>query len=153
MSSQDDVLDVVIVDDTPDIRMLTRMALELDSGIRVVAEAGNGREGIAVVASHQPDVVVLDMAMPVMDGLEALPHIRSASPATRVLVVSGFDSVTMATSAVDAGADGYLQKGASPLDLVDRVKQLAALPRSPRGAGEGRAQPAPTAVTGDGRTP
>ncbi len=153
VSAEDDVLNVVIVDDTPDIRMLTRMALELDSDIRVVAEAENGREGIEVVASHQPDVVVLDMAMPVMDGLEALPHIRRASPATRVLVVSGFDSVTLATSALDAGADGYLQKGASPLDLLDRVKELAALPRSARAVGEGPPEPAPAAVTRDDRTP
>ncbi len=148
VSAVNGVLTVVIVDDTPDIRMLTRMALELDGGIRVVAEAENGREGIEVVAAHRPDVVVLDMAMPVMDGLEALPHIKRASPATRVLVVSGFDTVTLATSARDAGADGYLQKGASPFDLVDRVKEMAALP--PRVApGDGTPPP----LTPADRTP
>ncbi len=149
VSAVDDVVSVVIVDDTPDIRMLTRLALELDSAIRVVAEAENGREGIEVVASHQPDVVVLDMAMPVMDGLEALPHIKRACPATRVLVVSGFDSLTMSTSAMDAGGDGYLQKGASPLVLLGRVKELAALPRTGRARGEAAAEP----LTQDGRTP
>ena len=149
VSAVNGVLTVVIVDDTPDIRMLTRMALELDGGIRVVAEAENGREGIEVVASHRPDVVVLDMAMPVMDGLEALPHIKRASPATRVLVVSGFDTTTLASSALDAGADGYLQKGASPFDLVDQVKKLAALP--PRVAPDGGTPPPP--LTPDDRTP
>jgi DNA-binding NarL/FixJ family response regulator len=119
----------VVVDDTPDIRMLIRMALEMDGGVRVVGEAENGRQGIEVVASHQPDVVVLDMAMPVMDGLEALPHIKRASPDTRVLVVSGFDNATMSASAVEAGADAYLQKGVPPALLLQRVRELAALPR------------------------
>ena len=121
-----DVLTVVVVDDTPDIRMLTRMALELDGGIQVVAEAGDGREGIDVVETHQPDVVVLDMSMPVMDGLEALPHIKRACPTARVLVVSGFDHSTVAASATEAGADGYLQKGASPLALLEQVRELGA---------------------------
>jgi DNA-binding NarL/FixJ family response regulator len=125
-----EALTAVIVDDTPDIRMLTRMALEMDSGVRVVAEAENGQEGIDVVRTHQPDVVILDMAMPVMDGLEALPHIREACPTARVLVVSGFDNATMSASAAEAGADGYLQKGAPPATLLDRVRQLAAGPRS-----------------------
>ena len=118
------VVTAVIVDDTPDIRMLTRMALEMDGGIRVVAEAENGQEGIDVVASYQPDVVILDMAMPVMDGLEALPHIKRVSPGTRVLVVSGFDTGTMSDSVAEAGADGYLQKGVPPATLLERVLQV-----------------------------
>jgi DNA-binding NarL/FixJ family response regulator len=121
-------LTAVIVDDTPDIRLLTRMALEMDGGIRVVGEAANGLEGIDVVTVQQPDVVILDMAMPVMDGLEALPHMKRASPTSRVLVVSGFDTVTMSASATEAGADGYLQKGAPPAVLLERVRELAALP-------------------------
>ena len=123
------VVTVVVVDDTPDLRMLTRMALELDSGVRVVGEAENGREGIEVVDLHQPDVVVLDMAMPIMDGLEALPHLRRVCPSARVLVVSAFDSGTVSASAVDAGADGYVQKGVSPLDLLEQVRALAAMTR------------------------
>ena len=120
------VITAVVVDDTPDIRLLTRMALEMDSGLRVVAEAENGREGIDVVQCHQPDVVILDMAMPVMDGLEALPHIKRACPTASVLVVSGFDPGTVLTSALEAGADGYLQKGASPAALVERVREVVA---------------------------
>jgi DNA-binding NarL/FixJ family response regulator len=127
------VVTAVVVDDTPDIRMLTRLALELDGGIRVVAEAQNGREGIDVVEHHQPDVVVLDMAMPVMDGLEALPHMQRVSPGTRFLVVSGFDDATMAASVVEAGADGYLQKGAPPATLLERVREIATLPAGQTG--------------------
>ena len=117
-------LTAVIVDYTPDIRMLTRMATEMDGGILVVAEAENGQEGIDVVAAHQPDVVILDMAMPVMDGLEALPHIKRVSPRSRVLVVSGFDTGRMSDSAAEAGADGYLQKGAPPAALLERVHEV-----------------------------
>jgi DNA-binding NarL/FixJ family response regulator len=127
VAPESEVVAAVIVDDTPDIRMLTRMALEMDSGVRVVGEAENGREGIDVVGIHQPDVVILDMAMPVMDGLEALPHIRRACPTARVLVVSGFDHASMSASATEAGADAYLQKGAPPAALLECVRQLAAL--------------------------
>jgi len=123
--SDTSVITVVVVDDTPDIRLLTRMALEMDSGIQVVGEAENGLDGIEVVSAYQPDVVVLDMAMPVMDGLEALPHMKNASPTTRVLVVSGFDPGTVLASALEAGADGYLQKGASPAMLLERVRRVA----------------------------
>jgi DNA-binding NarL/FixJ family response regulator len=127
--ASDTVLTAVIVDDTPDIRMLTRLALEMDGGVRVVGEAENGRDGIDVVQRHQPDVVVLDMAMPVMDGLEALPHIKRACPTARVLVVSGFDDATVARSAAEVGADDFLQKGAPPAVLLERVHALAARPR------------------------
>ncbi len=126
----DTVLTAVIVDDTPDIRMLTRLALEMDNRVRVVGEAENGRAGIDVVERHQPDVVVLDMAMPVMDGLEALPHIKRACPTARVLVVSGFDDATVAKSAAEVGADGFLQKGAPPAVLLERVHALAVLPHT-----------------------
>jgi DNA-binding NarL/FixJ family response regulator len=128
-AASDTVLTAVVVDDTPDIRMLTRLALEMDSSVRVVGEAENGRDGIDVVERHQPDVVVLDMAMPVMDGLEALPHIKRACPTARVLVVSGFDDATVARSATEVGADGFLQKGAPPAVLLERVREIAALPR------------------------
>jgi DNA-binding NarL/FixJ family response regulator len=129
--SNTELLTAVIVDDTPDIRMLTRMALEMDGAITVVAEAENGLQGIDVVAAHQPDVVLLDMAMPVMDGLEALPHIKQASPRTRVLVVSGFDTGTMLDSAAEAGADGYVQKGLPPAALLERVREVAARRAAP----------------------
>ena len=104
---------VAIVDDTPDVRLLVRMSLELDPDIEVVAEAADGRAAIDIAARHHPEVMLLDLAMPVMDGMQALPHVVSASPDTAVVVLSGFGAATMAAEALAAGARGYVQKGVS----------------------------------------
>src|SRR5689334_8239527 len=76
---------VAIVDDTEDLRFLLRHALER-GGMEVVAEAGNGAEGIDVARETQPDVVLLDLAMPVLDGREALPRIRREAPTARIII-------------------------------------------------------------------
>jgi signal transduction histidine kinase len=89
-----------------------------------VGEAGDGREGVDLAAELQPDVVLVDLAMPVMDGLEALPLIRKACPQTRVVVLSGFEADAMAQRALDAGADGYLQKGLPVSEILDYVRRL-----------------------------
>src|SRR3954451_21046943 len=117
----------VVVDDTPDIRMLLTLTLEMDGDIKVVGEAGDGREGVDMAAELQPDVVLIDLAMPVMDGLEALPLIRKACPQTRVVVLSGFEADAMAQRALDAGADGYLQKGLPVSEILDYVRRLIGL--------------------------
>ena len=75
---------VVLCDDTRDIRLLLSLALELAGGFEVVGEAADGSEAIAQVTAHQPDVVLLDLAMPVLDGLQALPHIRERAPGSLV---------------------------------------------------------------------
>lgn len=113
MTEPDRGVRVALVDDTPDFRLLLRMALESFEGYSVVAEADNGAEGIEVVRRHQPDVALLDLAMPVMDGLEALPLMRLAAPGTRFVVLSGFEDARMREAALSAGAVAYLQKGAS----------------------------------------
>src|SRR3954469_22720156 len=117
----------VVVDDTPDIRMLLTLTLEMDGDIKVVGEAGDGREGVDMATELQPDVVLIDLAMQVMDGLEALPLIRKACPQTRVLVLSGFEADAMAQRALDAGADGYLQKGLPVSEILDYVRRLTGL--------------------------
>src|SRR4051794_18638642 len=125
------LLRAVVVDDTSDIRLLLRMALEKDGEIKVVAEAANGREGIEAASAWHPDLVLLDLAMPVMDGLEALPSIRHACPGATIVVLSGFDAATLAEPALAAGADGYVQKGLSVDEIVARVLELAARNASP----------------------
>lgn len=102
---------VLVVDDVRDLRMLLRMALEHDGSFQVVAEAADGVQAIEQARAHQPDLVVLDLSMPVLDGLEALPGILEAAPAARVVVLSGFESARMRDHALAAGAVAYLEKG------------------------------------------
>ncbi|GAA4670646.1 sensor histidine kinase [Nocardioides nanhaiensis] len=114
---------VVLVDDTADLRELMRMALTR-GGYDVVGEAGDGRQGIEVCAAQQPDLVLLDLAMPVMDGIEALPGIRRRCPTARIVVLSGFGADQMAARAVAAGADGYVQKGAPIRSMLAYLQQV-----------------------------
>lgn len=115
----------VIIDDTPDLRQLLRLALGR-GGFEVVAEAGDGRHGIDVVRETRPDLILLDLSMPVMDGLEALPPIRRLVPRATIVVLSGFGATQMSERAVAAGADGYVQKGTSLTSILDRVRELVA---------------------------
>jgi signal transduction histidine kinase len=122
---------VVIIDDTEDLRDLLRLALSR-GGMEVVREAGDGLAGIEAVRVGQPDVVLLDLSMPVMDGLEALPHLRALVPSAKIIVLSGFGANAMAERAIAIGADGYLQKGMSLGRILDRVREITAT-RSPDG--------------------
>ncbi|MCU1600274.1 MAG: response regulator receiver sensor signal transduction histidine kinase [Frankiales bacterium] len=114
---------VVLVDDTPSLRMLTRLALE-DTGFEVVGEAGDGLAGVNLVKQLEPDLVLLDLAMPVMDGLEALPLMRKVVPSVRVVIISGFDRKAMEEQVLEAGADGYVQKGTPPDVLLANLRRL-----------------------------
>jgi DNA-binding NarL/FixJ family response regulator len=114
---------VVLVDDTPSLRMLTRLLLD-GTGFEVIGEAGDGLAGVNLVKQLQPDLVLLDLAMPVMDGLEALPLMRAAVPTLRVVIISGFDRRAMESQVLDAGADGYLQKGTPPDVLIEHLHRL-----------------------------
>jgi DNA-binding NarL/FixJ family response regulator len=143
-------LRTLLVDDVEDIRALVRLLMEQDGRFDVVAEGADGAEAIALAREHRPDVVVLDLAMPVMDGLTALPALRQELPNARVVVLSGFPADQMGPVAEDAGAVGYLEKGrnvqtlagdiydlAVVLDLVEHVLQ-AELPAEARSASRAR---------------
>lgn len=111
---------VLIVDDSEDIRTLVRLFLERKDGFEVAGEAGTGRDAIKLATELQPDLVLLDLAMPEMDGLEALPHILVASPEARVIVLSGFDQ-RVGNQALAAGAAKFVQKGGGMKELMRAI--------------------------------
>ena len=115
---------VVLVDDTVEIRRLLRMTLEFDGRFSVIDEAGDGVEAIKAASEQQPDAVVLDLAMPVMDGLQAIPQIRRESPGTKILVLSGFDAGQMSSEAISRGADAYIEKGGDLAMLASKLHDL-----------------------------
>lgn len=117
---------IVLVDDDPDLRQLFGMILRLEADFEVVGEAGDGKSAIATAADQQPDLVLLDLQMPVMDGLEALPLIRQSAPDATVVVLSGFPSEAMAVNALAAGAAAYVSKGLALSDLVAKLRQVMA---------------------------
>ena len=117
---------MLVVDDADDLRRLMRDRLERADGYTVVGEAADGVAAVELARELQPDLVLLDLAMPRMDGLEALPLIREAVPDVRVVVFSGFNQKTLAEKAMRAGADRYVVKGGSLrtlISLLDRVLQ------------------------------
>jgi CheY-like chemotaxis protein/PAS domain-containing protein len=117
-------LRVVVADDAADLRVLLRLTLTHLGGVDVVGEAEDGRQAVAAVARLRPDVLLLDLSMPVMDGLEAIPLVREASPDTKILVLSGFDADRMAPAALDAGAHGYLEKGRPVEEIALALSEL-----------------------------
>lgn len=118
---------VLLADDTPDIRALLRLVLSRQDDFEVVAEASDGSEAIDMARRHHPDVVLLDLAMPVMDGLEAIPGVRQAVPDCKIVVLSGFNADQMAAEAMSAGADAYIEKGTPPMRLVSELRRICGL--------------------------
>jgi DNA-binding NarL/FixJ family response regulator len=119
------VVHVYLCDDVPELRQLLRIILEEDPQLLVVGEAGDAEVGIEEIAELQPNIVLLDLSMPGMDGLEALPLIRRAAPGTAVIVFSGFTEARMASLVLEHGADRYIEKG-EPLERVrEAVRELA----------------------------
>ena len=123
---------VLLADDVPEIRELLRIAVERDGRFEVVGEAGDGREAIALAEELSPDIVLLDLAMPTMDGLQAIPQVRAQiGDQGRIVVLSGFESERLAPQAIKTCADAYVEKGASSLielpEFLARV--LAAAPK------------------------
>lgn len=120
-------ISVVLADDIFDIRFLTRMVLERAGRFCVVGEAENGERAIDQVVALKPDVVLLDLAMPVMDGLAAIPYIRAGAPETKIIVLSGFEKNAMADEALRLGAVRCIQKGAHKDDLVREILDVCGI--------------------------
>lgn len=122
--STDRLIRVLVADDTSDIRLLLGIALGLAGDFEVVGEAADGEVAVRLAAELRPDVVLLDLAMPVMDGLQALPLIRAQSPESLVVVLSGFGPSTMGDEAMARGAHEYVQKGVNPSDLANLLRSM-----------------------------
>lgn len=116
---------LILADDHPLIRQGLRGMLETSDEVEVVAEASNGRELIDLVRIHAPDVVVVDIRMPEMDGLEAVRAIRKHHPAVRALMLTVHDEEAYVHEAILAGASGYLLKTVSPAELIKGIKTVA----------------------------
>ncbi|MET9695426.1 response regulator transcription factor [Streptomyces sp. NPDC006529] len=117
---------VVIADDEPLIRAGIRMILTSAPDIEVVAEAANGREAVELARSHAPDVVLLDIQMPVMDGLSALGELVRAAPSAHALILTTFGERENVLRALSHGSAGFLLKDSAPAELIGAVRAAAA---------------------------
>lgn len=120
-----DKLRVLLVDDHALVRHGFRRILEDDPDIEVVAEASNGQEAVRLAAKEKPAVIVMDCAMPEMNGLEATRKILEARPDAAILMLSMHSEDTLVRQALDAGARGYILKNAMDLDLANAIKRVA----------------------------
>ncbi|MCD6516718.1 MAG: response regulator transcription factor [Candidatus Aminicenantes bacterium] len=113
---------VILAEDHTIVRKGLRSLLDIEEGIKVVGEAENGKQVIKKVAQLKPDVVVMDIAMPLLNGLEATRRIKKDFPRVRVLVLSVHEDEEYIFQTLKAGASGYLLKNAAPTDLVSAIK-------------------------------
>jgi len=115
---------VYIVDDHPVVRRGIKGLLETEPDIVVVGEATNGRDAVAGVIELEPDIVLMDLVMPVMDGIEAIRRIGESKPGIRILVLTSFATDDKVFPAIKAGALGYLIKDTAPEDLLRAIRQV-----------------------------
>lgn len=118
----DQTISVVIVDDHALLREGTRQILERAGGFRLVGEAAEGESALALVAEHHPQVVLLDLRLPQMSGVEVARRMVEVSPATRVVVLSAFDEIDYVRAALAAGVAGYLLKTTPADELVEAIR-------------------------------
>ena len=119
-------LRIVLADDTAEYRLLLRIILEQDGRFEVVAEAADGAEAVRVTTAEQPDALILDLAMPVMDGLQAIPEVRSGSPETAIVVLSGFARGRLDRDVLARGASAYVEKGEAFSTIVSTLIDVTA---------------------------
>ena len=113
---------VLVADDHAVVRQGLRTFLELQEDIEVVADAADGERALAAVAEHEPDVVLMDLVLPVVDGVEAIRRIAAERPGTRVIALTSFLDDDKVFPAVRAGAAGYLLKDVQPQELVKAIR-------------------------------
>jgi DNA-binding NarL/FixJ family response regulator len=111
---------IFLCDDVQELRMLLRLGLEDDKDIEIVGEAGDGAEAVDQAPGLSPDVILLDLSMPIMDGLEAIPLLRERAPTMKIIVVSGFAEGPASERALELGAHRYVSKTAD----IDQVREV-----------------------------
>lgn len=114
---------IVLVDDHPMMRRGMRQLIEMQEGLEVVAEAGSGEEALTVVATHQPDMILMDLNMKGMDGMRAVEALREKGVDACILMITVSDSESDVIAALRAGADGYLLKDLEPEELIAALLQ------------------------------
>jgi DNA-binding NarL/FixJ family response regulator len=128
MHSQRATIGVLICDDNEGMRRLLRVVFERRPSLRVLGEAADGNGAIREAERLQPDVILLDLAMPGRTGLEVLPELRQVAPKAKIIVFSGFSTASVAEEAIDLGALRYLTKGADPDAINDAIEEIVAEP-------------------------
>jgi DNA-binding NarL/FixJ family response regulator len=126
MDTVGDVIRVLIVDDDPLVRSALGLMIGGQSDIEVVAEASDGRAGLAMSEQHRPDVVLMDIRMPVLNGLDATRELHQKPNPPRVIVLTTFDADDYVTGAIAAGADGFVLKDTPPAEIVAAIRTVAA---------------------------
>ena len=118
-------ISILLADDQPMLRMGFRLVLDAQPDMRVVGEAGDGAAAVRLAAAHHPDVVLMDVRMPGVDGIEATRRIAATASATRVLILTTFDLDEYAYAGLRAGASGFLLKDVPPPDLLSAIRAVA----------------------------
>jgi len=121
MSEDGAKIKLVIVDDHRVVRSGVKALIDTESHMEVIGEAADGREAVTKVKSQNPDVVLMDLVMPEMDGVEATSEITKVDPAPKILILTSFSEEERIIQAIKAGATGYLIKDASPDELVQAI--------------------------------
>ena len=124
----------LLADDVFDLRFMVRLALERSGKFEIVGEAENGQEAVDLAHAHKPDLVLLDISMPVMDGLEALPKVLEACDQCKVVMLSGFEASRLGATALELGAASYLEKGVAPRQLITELEKVMSAPSGERSA-------------------
>ncbi len=123
--SSPDAIRVLVVDDDPLVRSALSLMLGGQADLEVIGEAGDGRQGVALAGSLRPDVILMDIRMPVLNGLDATRELHARPEPPRVIILTTFDADEHVFGALEAGADGFLLKDTPPAEIVAAIRRVA----------------------------
>jgi DNA-binding NarL/FixJ family response regulator len=123
--SSPDAIRVLVVDDDPLVRSALSLMLGGQADLEVIGEAGDGRQGVTLARSLRPDVILMDIRMPVLNGLEATRELHASPEPPRIIILTTFDADEHVFGALEAGADGFLLKDTPPAEIVVAIRRVA----------------------------